>query len=389
MENLHGIPRRCPSGTWLIVVLALLLPVSAARAASPVSLQFLHPLATTPDPQTEASVRLSLLWARSGAVRAVDLGLVAGATSGDVRGLQWQSLYAGVGGDLRGAGASLGVHLVQQDVHGLQFGGVAAWTRGRMDGVQVAGTVSYADRGLEGVQLSGLMNVSDGPGRFLQLASVANVNVGEFRGFQLAGFVNHASAELGGLQLATLNNAERGYGAQVGLINLAGDWRGLQLGAINTAASLQGVPVGLVNTTPGSPRGWIAYGSTLSLGNLSYHTEVNRWTSQLSLGYGDAQGSQEEALTISWHYGYRLLGDARRWLGIDLGFVHIMPRASDDPELNDRLHWALQPRVNGELALGRRVGVWAAAGASFVQSSYGCGSESETELLLAGGVVLR
>ncbi len=389
MKYLYCIPRRLAIGPWFIALLALLLPGTDARSAAPVSLQFLHPIATTADPQADATVRLSLLWARSGSVRAVDLGLVAGSTGGDVRGLQWQSLHAGVGGDLRGAGASLGVHLVQQDVRGVQFGGVAAWTRGRVGGLQTAGTVSYADRGFAGIQLSGLMNASDGPGRFLQLASVANVNVGEFRGFQLAGFVNHASSELGGLQLATLNNAERGHGAQVGLINLAGDWRGLQLGAINTAASLQGVPVGLVNTTPGSPRGWNFYASTLSLGNVSYQTEVNRWTSQLSLGYGDAQGSQEEALTVSWHYGYRLLGDARRWLGIDLGFVHIMPRASDDPELNDRLHWALQPRVHGELALGRRVGVWAAAGASFVQSTYGGGGESDTELLLAGGVVLR
>ena len=381
--------RRRVCGRRLALTMLLLAAGAVAAAGTPISLQFLHPIATTPDPETDAGVRLSLLWGRSGSVRALDLGLVAGATSGDVRGLQWQTFYAGVGGELRGLGLSAGVHLVQQDVSGLQLGGLAAWSGGRVGGVQAAGAVAYADGGFGGVQLSGLMNASDGPGGFLQLASVANVNVGDFRGVQIAGFVNHANAELSGLQLGGFNNAESAMGVQVGLVNLGGEMNGFQIGAINRARQLDGVPVGLINTTPGSPRGWIFYGSTLSLGNLSYHTEVNRWTSQLSLGYGDNHGSQDEALTLAWHYGYRVLGDARWWLGIDLGFVHIMPKASDDPEVNDRLHWALQPRLNGELALGRHVGIWAAAGASFIQSSYDSGAESETELLLAGGVVLR
>jgi len=71
---------RTPSRPGTLVVLALaaiLLGASPACADStPVSLQFLHPISTTRDPDTDTSVRLSLLWARSGTVKALDMGLV-------------------------------------------------------------------------------------------------------------------------------------------------------------------------------------------------------------------------------------------------------------------------------------------------------------------------
>jgi len=366
-------------------------PAAAGDApAHAVSLQFLHPIATSPDPRTEATVRLSLLWGRSGAVRALDLGGVAAATLGDVRGVQAVGAYGGVGGDLQGVALTAGVHLVQQDVSGLQSGGVAAWTRGAVAGAQLAGAVSYAASGLNGAQLSGLVSISDGDGGFLQASSVANVAVGEFGGWQLAGFVNSANNAFGGLQTAVLNYSDSGRGAQIGLVNVAREMSGLQLGAINSATTLDGVPVGLVNLTRDNPRDWIVYASTLALASLGFRTEVNGWTSILSAGYGDAQGDESEAGTLAWHYGRRLGGDERRWLGADLGWVHVMPRAeSDDPAVNDRLHGALQARLTGDLALSEGVAAWAAVGASLILDEYSVHAGSATELLLAGGVVLR
>ena len=119
-----------------IALVAALLVVSIASdtmaAENPshaVSLQFLHPVATSPNPETDTAVRLSLLWGRSARVSILDLSLVAATTSGDTRGLQLVGLYGGVGGDLRGVGVTAGVHLVQHDVRGVQWASLASWTQ--------------------------------------------------------------------------------------------------------------------------------------------------------------------------------------------------------------------------------------------------------------------
>ena len=375
------------------VLAAALLGVSGSVAADnpshAVSLQFLHPIATSPNPETDTAVRLSLLWGRSARVSILDLSLVAAATSGDTRGLQLVGLYGGVGGDLRGVGVTAGVHLVQHDVRGVQWSGLASWTGGEVSGFQFSSFMNYAGEGVRGVQLSGLLNVNDGPGSFLQLASVANVNVGSYHGLQLAGFVNHANSEFSGFQVATLNYADTANGAQIGLINISRDMSGLQLGVVNASKSLDGVPVGLFNFSDDSNSDWLVFASNLSLANLGFRTEVGGWTSIVSAGYGDVQGSQEEAGTLAWNYGRRIIGDREKALGVDIGWIHIMPHSSEDPDVNDQLHGALQARLTGDLTLSGGFGLWAAVGASVVIDSYRSGAQSETEPLFAGGVVLR
>jgi hypothetical protein len=374
-----------------IALLALLVLPCLAAAATPVSLQFLHPVATTSDPDTDAAVRLSLLWGRSGSVSILDLGLVAGTTSSDMSGLQGQLFHAGVGGDLRGAGLSLGLHRVIGDVHGIQLAGLAGWSEGRVGGLQASAALAYADGGLGGLQLGGLMAVSDGPTRWVQASSVATVAVGDFAGWQTAGFVSHANARLDGVQTALLNSVDEGHGVQLGAINLAREMSGLQLGFINVSDRMSGLPLGMINLQKGSPRNWLVYGTNLSVGNLGFRTDVNGWLSTVSVGYGDAQGDQSEAGTLAWHFGRRILGSVDRWLAVEVGWVHIMPDGSDDPEVNDRPHPAFQFRVSGEVGLTRRLAVWGAVGASSIASSYDEDDDTdpESDSLLAAGVVLR
>lgn len=378
-----------------IVLVAALLAVLAASATTAadnpshaVSLQFLHPVATSPNPETDTAVRLSLLYGRSASVKILDVS-VTGVTSGDVSGLQLAGFYGGIGRDLRGVSLTGGVNLVQQDVRGVQASGLVSWSNGTVGGLQLGGFLSYAERGMRGAQISGMLNVNDGPGSFLQLASVANVNGGDFRGLQLAAFVNYANSDFGGFQVAVLNFADSAQGAQIGLINMAREMEGLQLGVVNVSRTMSGVPIGVVNLSDDGHKDWSFYASNLSLLNVGFRTNVNGWTSVLSLGYGDIQGSQENALTAAWNYGRRIIGDREKALGVDVGWVHIMPQASDDPAVNDQLHGAFQARLTGDLGLNESLGLWVAAGASVIYDSYGSGAESETEFLFAGGVVLR
>jgi hypothetical protein len=372
-----------------LLVLAVPAVPAADNPSHAVSLQFLHPIATSPDPETDASVRLSLLYGRSARVKILDLNLVAAATSGDVSGIQATGAYSGVGGDLRGVALTGGVHLVQEDMVGVQWSGLVSWSRGAVSGVQFGGFLSVADRGLKGAQISGMLNQNDGPGSFLQLATVANVNGGDFRGAQLAGLFNFAGEEFGGFQLGVLNFADTAGGAQVGAINLTREMSGLQLGVVNASRELSGVPVGMVNLSDDDHDNWMFYASNLSIANVGFRTDVNGWVSSLSVGVGDAHGSQSRTLNVAWNYGRRLLGSPGKSLNLDVGWVHIIPEATDDPAKNDRLHGAFQGRLTGDLPVGERLGIWAAVGFSSIIEEYKDDAPSESEVLLAGGVVLR
>ena len=123
-------------GILCLLLMALGAGTATAAPSHAVDLHFLHPLATSPDPETDTTVRLSLLWARSHTVKALDLGLVASGTSGDVTGLQWATAYADVGGDLRGVAGTMGVHRVGGDARGIQFSVLAGWVGGDVGGIQ-------------------------------------------------------------------------------------------------------------------------------------------------------------------------------------------------------------------------------------------------------------
>lgn len=373
-----------------ITLVLILLPLLTA-AGTGVSLQFLHPLATTPRPNTDTAVRLSLLWGRSGSISHFDAGLVGGLTEGDLRGLQWQSLYAGVNGDLHGAGVTAGVHRVVGQVRGAQIGVVAAWSDGLVQGVQASSALSFAEQGVIGAQVGGLMTVSDGPTRYFQYSTVATVSVGEFTGWQLAGFFAHANTRLVGLQTALLNSVDEGHGLQMGTINIAREMSGLQLGIINVSDRMHGLPLGLINLQKGSPRSWLVYGTNLSVGNFGFRSDVNGWLSTISVGYGDAQGDQSQAGSLGWHFGRRFLGDTRRWLAVEMGLLHIMPDGSDDPAVNDRPHPVIQYRVSGEMALSEDLALWGALGLSEIGRSYDEVDEDDhhSDIHIAAGVVLR
>lgn len=385
------LPRR------LLVVLALVATTLAgvtpgAGASEPphhaVSLQFLHPLATSPHPETRTAVRLSLLWGHSGAVGAFDGGLFATGTSGDVRGLQIVGLYADVGGDLGGVAYSAGVHRVGGDARGLQFGAAASWTVGTVRGVQYGTLLGYAGEGVRGAQISGLVSLSDGSGRGGQIASVASVSGGDLVGAQISSFFNFAGGHVQGWQSATLNFADSMRGVQIGAFNFAGEARGLQLGLINVSDEQHGVPIGLVNLSRHGTREILVYASSVSLANLGLRTEVGGWRAILAGGWHEVGADQTEAGSVSWHFGRRLWGDARRSVGVDVGFLHLMPRAREDgPEVF--LHPSLQLRVTGDVALGRHWGLHAALGLAQTATSYEEGAESESEVLVAGGIAWR
>ncbi len=388
--NIKLLSRIIPGSLALLVGLAI--PCTAQPDHnSPhhfASLQLLHPIATSPNPETTTNFRLSIFYGRSGAIHGIDLNAIAGVTSGDLTALQLTGLYSSTRGIFRGVSFTGGLSHLKTGGAGFQISGLANYDEDAFAGLQMAGLLNYTSRGFAGAQVSAVMNLNDGGGTFLQASSVANVNAGPFAGAQVAVFLNAANSQMGGGQLALVNFAESLNGIQLGFLNLAHEFQGLQIGVLNLNNEFSGTPIGLINMDNHSRKEWMFYGSNLSLANIGFRTVLNKWSSVLAAGYGDVQGDVDASLFLGWNFG-RVIPLTKRWdLTIDLGYQHIIPQPSNNPAENDRLHYSLQARALGEFHLNDSLGIVGAVGSSTVFSDYSSGAENETDLLFSAGIVL-
>jgi len=380
----------------IIGSLALLTGLALPCAAQPdhntphhfASLQLLHPIATSPDPETTTNFRLSVFYGRSGGVHGLDLNAVAGISSGEVTAFQMTGLYARTGGIFRGMSLTGGLSHLKAGGAGFQFSGLANYDEDAFAGLQMAGILNYTSRAFAGAQISSLMNLNDGAGTFLQLSSVANVNAGPFAGAQVSVFINAANNRIGGGQLAIVNYAESMNGFQVGILNFSNEFHGLKVGLVNTSHEFSGTPIGMINMDDHSRKEWMFYGANLSLVNLGFRTVLNNWSSIVSAGYGDVKGDVEASLFLGWNFGRNIPSNERWDLTIDLGYQHIMPKASNNPGENDRLHYSLQARALGEFHLNDGLGLVGSVGSSTVFDEYKSGAGSKTDLLFSAGIVL-
>ena len=133
---------------------------------------------------------------------------------------------------------------------------------------------------------------------------------------------------------------------------------------------------------------WITYASNLSLVNTGVRTTVNRYYSMLTVGGHDVEADVSDTAFLTWNFGYQIpLGE--KWgLGWDLGYSHIMPKNSDDPAVNDNLHFAIQARILGEIRFSPKFAMFAAGGVSSIFSEYSSSATSELKPLIAWGVSL-
>ena len=204
---------------------------------------------------------------------------------------------------------------------------------------------------------------------------------------QMAIGFNYSRDKLVGVQVGLANASDDISGAQIGVLNFARLHDGLQVGAINMVRDHQGVPFGLVNYSRETGKAdWITYTSNLSLINTGVRTTVNRFYSMLTLGGYNIEEDVEDTAFLNWNFGYEIpLSDA--WgLGLDLGYVHIMPKASSDPTVNDRLHFATQARALAEVRLSPKFTLFAGVGFSHIFSEYRSGAVSELKPLGVLGI---
>jgi len=384
--------RDLAAGGIMLLALVLLLGASPAASAEPahhpVNFSLYFPVGTNQDPDISTNFRMSLIYGRVGEVRGVDFNAGVSIIQRDMRGLHATLLYSKVAGDFKGVEFAGLVNNIYGDVSGLQFSGLVNFNHGHMSGLQYASMFNAVEGGFSGAQVSSVLNTNRGDGGFLQLAGLANMNEGDFRGGQI-GLFNFGSSHFKGFQAGLFNTVAWMHGLQVGLINMGYESHGVQLGVLNLAHDSQGMPIGLINIdeTNGDVD-WVVFGSNLAAIGTGVRTTVNRWYSILWAGYGDQQGDVENAGFIGWNYGYSFPIGGKWKLDVDLGFVNIMPEVQTDPEVNDKVHYALQARALLEVRLADNFSAFAGGGVSSIYSEYSSNAQQETEPNVVLGISL-
>ncbi len=361
--------------------------ISAGAANHPVNLSLFYPVSTNQDPTISTNLRLSLLYGHVGEVRGADINGIVAITGGDVRWAQLNGAYSLTFGDFHGLQYTFAVNQVRGDVRGLQFGGLVNFDEGQLLGVQFAGFLNYTQGGFRGVQITPIFNLNDGDGRWLQLSGVAGVTAGDFSGAQVAALFNYTNQKISGAQLSFLNFAYEAEGAQIGFYNSARTVSGVQVGVYNRSGTMKGMPIGVVNYSKDNGRvDMLVYADSRAAFNVAARTVVNRWYSILSLGFYDIDAQREDTIFLKWNYGREFPLNNTWRLGLDLGYVHVIPQPATKPEHNPRLRPALQLRLMVEHQTWKKSALHVGIGIHSEATEYNSSEDPESSFLIFGGV---
>ena len=376
----------------IIGFLAVLSPWGSPAFAAghhPVNLSLFYPLSTNQDPEISTNFRLSLFYGRVGEVRGIDLNGIVSSTGGEMRGVQLNGAVAHLGGGFHGVQATGLFNYVVGESRGLQIAGLVNYQRAFFHGIQYTNLFNFTEKGYRGAQIATVFNLNDGDGGILQLSGAANLSSGNFQGVQISLFFNYANQRMDGLQLGFTNLAYETEGVQVGAINVARDLKGLQLGIVNQSREIDGIPLGLVNLSKVDSRAdALLFVDDKALLNLGVRTVVHRWYSIFSVGFWDQVEQRKDTVFLRWNYGYDFPLGKQWFLGTDLGFVHIIPQPSDNPEENGSLHFALQARAMAERRGADGGAFFGGLGIQTQWDNYSLNAPTVTTGLLFAGVAI-
>jgi hypothetical protein len=396
--SLSGLRGKADLRAYMRRAVALLLFLAALHGPGhadtgeyphhPVNFSLFYPISTNQDPEVSTNFRLNLIYSDIGAVRGVDISGIVGRVRREMIGLQVNGIYSHIGGEFTGVGVSGFANYVKSDVRGVQYAGLVNFVRGDFAGFQFANLFNYVEGAMVGAQATALFNLNDDDVKYFQAATMANAVAGDFTGVQAAGGLNYVNEAMVGGQLALCNFAKYMNGVQIGLGNIAGTASGVQVGFVNYAVNLDGVPIGVINISGEGGGDWVTFGSNLAAISTGVRTVHRRFYSFFAIGVGDLQDKRNDTAFLSWNYGYAIPVVDRWSIGVDVGYVHIMPTPSSDPDVNGKAHFAIQGRAIAEVRFSEKVAIFGGGGVSQRYTEFSSDASSSTDPLVVLGISL-
>jgi hypothetical protein len=388
-------PRAVIAGGLTLILAALVLGTiwgtghaGEKRPNHPVNLSLFYPISTNGNREISTNFRLNLFYGELGDIRGIDLTGIGGHTYGDVVGFQVCGFYSHIEGDLRGVSIVGATNYVKSNAAGFQYACLVNFIRGDFTGFQMSNLFNYVEGSMSGAQANLVFNLNDGDVKYFQYSTIANAVAGNVTGIQLATGLNYANGQVAGGQVALCNFGKHVRGIQVGLGNVAETVKGVQLGFVNVAREVDGIPLGMFNFVEEGDEDWVTFGSNIAAASTGVRSIYHHFYSVLAVGVGDLQEERYDTAFLSWHYGYAMPIASRFKMGVDLGYVHIMPASSSDPDVDTRNQFAIQLRAIGEVKVIGKTKIFGGAGASARFSAYSMENTATTDPLFVLGISL-
>lgn len=291
----------------------------------------------------------------------VQLAGIANVTGRNASGLILSGLLNVSGQSLNGLAFSGIGNLSVKDNRGFIFGGLMNVSNSSSSGFLLSGIANVSKQDQNGLMISGLMNASGDTLRGLQFSSLLNIAGKANNGVQLAALGNIAVANRG-VQVGLGNYSAENKGVQLGIANLSsGGHKGLQFGFFNLSADSLARQIGCINLSPRTRIQLLVSSGNLNKANVAVRFK-NKYT-YTELGGGAYYFDLDQDLSASAFYRAGVYFPLCRLLEIsaDAGFYHIETLNNKHKGYPARLY-ALQPRLNLEFRITRRIGIFASGG---------------------------
>lgn len=278
-------------------------------------------------------------------------------------------------------------NVVNGSTKGFSLGGLINLSGKSSGGLQLAGLANINSQDYAGVSIAGLMNANGNSIKGVQLTTLLNVAGESNKGVQLAGLGN-VTVSNKGLQLSAANYSEDNRGLQIGINNVENKGsKGVQIGVVNISQdSTASHQIGLVNWNPHTRTQLIVSGGNLNKINIAVRFKNKYTYTQIGTGAYYFDTDQKFSLSAFYRAGayYSLLPKLE--VSADMGYYHIETFQNKDNGYPARMY-ALQPRLNLEYCIGKKISAFASGGYSWAKR-YGHSGNIEHKATFEVGIIL-
>lgn len=311
---------------------------------------------------------------------------IANVTGKDTKGITLAGLMNVTGNSSSGIAASAIGNVAGLDANGVFVSGLVTIAGRNSAGLHFAGLANVTKKTQKGVLAGGLMNVAGESLKGVQLTTLLNVAGSQNKGLQLAALGNIA-VENRGMQLGITNYGEQNAGLQAGIANIAAKTtKGLQLGIVNVSQDSTAHQIGCVNLTPHTKIQMIVSSSNLNKINLGVRFKNKHTYTEFGGGAFYLDSDYKPSVSAFYRGGIYYSLFPQLELSADAGFYHIETLDNKNQGIPARLY-ALQPRINLEYRIGRKLGVFASGGYSWTRQ-YGHSGLFDHKTTFEAGIVL-
>jgi len=133
---------------------------------------------------------------------------------------------------------------------------------------------------------------------------------------------------------------------------------------------------------------WITHGSNITQITTGARGLYDNWYGEATVGGFSAFADRENSFFLGLNLGYKIPLATWLYLGGDLGYRHVIPDGSENPDINTDRFFTLEARLKLEFVLGRHMSVFIGAGRANIYQGYSLGSDTIRENVVFWGVGL-